>query len=675
MLHDLSHPSMLTFNAPSSLTSVEGDLGILSSSPQCWKSAIALFHRAQILQEQDDSISTKLCQLMPEEKLKILALEIARCHLEDLGKPLMQDMSLIHDCSVREDHNLPDIQFCLKHLTDAGANTYTHYVSYVQQLCTRLTQELIISVQHAATTEMAKRHAEITLQSIELARKHSDQMAMLAMIPEQLQVTLMTELSESLKTSLSQALVDQVNDQLPDLLHHHLDDRLRSLLDTHAAAQAHYTEALWKQFENRFIEHKDREEQWNQLQLSAWESQLQEQRDKVIALTETVSKTTKTLQPLLGIQTLVSAATQGYTWVTFLLHFVGTFNIVWLLTRPKRCQSFRSYIFGVVLTEALLEIGMVALQQHDLLTEVERLVAVVEVRRCALFLECLVYIIGLLVSCCRNPEDANESDDMMEVNVFNHCLQQRMGPVYKASALSYKESGDEVHVNGERYRKLHPRDVTFSSPSFVSPPPSLSPPSIRREDKMARDLDQLLFVHTDIGQFPGSDTLLASQAQSVVPLTSNVPPVVTCRPLSLATGTFNDTRISRYSNTLQTPSLSSPSPAPIVLDVAGHNLMSPDIVPEASATTSPTVPTITMGLAQWVQEQVLPAPQDTNELSPLLNLQSHESLSDTLAVDEESSVGDLNEQDGETQQQEEPRAKRQKVKHEELTLSPTSSVE
>ena len=82
-----------------------------------------------------------------------------------------------------------------------------------------------------------------------------------------------------------------------------------------------------------------------------------------------------------------------------------------------------------------------------------------------------------------------------------------------------------------------------------------------------------------------------------------------------------------------------------------------------------------MGLAQWVQEQVLPAPQDTNELSPLLNLQSHESLSDTLAVDEESSVGDLNEQDGETQQQEEPRAKRQKVKHEELTLSPTSSVE
>jgi hypothetical protein len=42
---------------------------------------------------------------------------------------------------------------------------------------------------------------------------------------------------------------------------------------------------------------------------------------------------------------------------------------------------------------------------------------------------------------------------------------------------------------------------------------------------------------------------------------------------------------------------------------------------------------------------------------------------------EESSVGDLNEQDGETQQQEEPRAKRQKVKHEELTLSPTSSVE
>ncbi|GKY91236.1 hypothetical protein MPSEU_000096200 [Mayamaea pseudoterrestris] len=370
--------------------SVEANIGLLPESPRCWKSAVALFHETQLTPEQSQQLIVTLCQMMPEEKLKLLALEIARCHLEDLGKPLFHDPQLLQRCSVKAGEDTPDVHYCLKHLTDTGANAYTHYVSYVQQLCTRLTQELIMNIQHEATNEMAMRHADISRQSIELTERQAEQMSMLVNLPEQVKERLTEELTESLKHSLAESLDHQLHDQL--------DIQLRELLANHAAEQAHIAEMTFKQAEMRSAEQKERLELLYESQRIVWDAQLQEQREKVKALSETVSKTTQTIQPLLGIQTLVVAATQGYTWLTFILHFLGTFNVIWLITRPQRCHRFRSYLFGLVMTEALFEIGVMMLQEHELLTESERMIAVVEVRRWTFSLECMVYVFGLLFS-------------------------------------------------------------------------------------------------------------------------------------------------------------------------------------------------------------------------------------------------------------------------------------
>jgi hypothetical protein len=378
--------------------------GIAPASPQCWKSAIALFSEFQQIDNKDASI---ICQNMQEDQQKLLALEIARCHLQDLDKPLLKDSEAIHHCRIANKDL--DLKWCLKHLTDAGANAYTHYVSYVQQLCIRLTQERMVSLHYESTNDMANRYADISKVSLEqleligeLARKHAEQLLFLANVPDQIKDALDGDLRQVVRDTVSQSLEEQMRVQFGE----QLDNRLRILLQNQAQQQATMLASILDQVESRDTEQKRQYEGWTAQQRLVWETQvkeldqqrrkMEEHREKMDILSETVSKTTATIQPLLGIQTLVATATQGYNWLAFLLHFLGTFNFVWLITRPKRCNRWRSYLFGLVLVEALLEMGITFLKQENLLTERERVAATIEFRRCATFLEIFVYLFGVL---------------------------------------------------------------------------------------------------------------------------------------------------------------------------------------------------------------------------------------------------------------------------------------
>jgi len=382
-------------------------------SPECWRIATTIVQKTQHQIYASDT--SKMCEVLPEAHQKRLALEIARCHLQDLGRPLYRSSAAERECTTTSvDHET--VQSCLKRLTDSGENAYTQYITYIQVLCIQLTQEVILQYQQKAKDEVAKKYAEISGQSIAHMETITSQMQTISEIPALLQDQLTRELKDQLKESLDEQL----------------RDRISELLRTQAAEQASFLGNIMDHLELRDVEHQERVNDWTHYQSSMWQKQaremegqrvaLDEQRLKMERLSETVSETTQNMQPLVGLQSFIKVATEGYTWITFLLHFLGTFNIVWVATRPQRCHPFRSYLYGLVFGEAVLEFFLTSAVHYELLSDTARLACVTDLRRWALLVECFTYVFGFLSTCLRDSaKDSNNDGDRPD---FQHAQQQ-----------------------------------------------------------------------------------------------------------------------------------------------------------------------------------------------------------------------------------------------------------
>lgn len=371
-------------------------LSAIKVSPECWKMATTIVQKTHHQLYTEDT--TRMCELLPEAHQKRLALEIARCHLQDLGRPLYRSSTTERECSTN-DVNLETVQMCLKQLTDSGENAYTQYISYIQILCIQLTQEAIIQGHQKVKDEVASTYAEISGQSIAhmkamslLAESHADQMKTIADIPAKLQDQLSRELKDQLKETLDSQLRQQINE----------------MLRTQALEQANVVEKLMGRLELRDAEQQGRVDDWTHYQSAMWQSQAQEmekqrvalneQRLRMESLSEAVSVTSQNMQPLVSIQSLITLALEGYSWITFLFHVLGTFNICWIITHPKRCHRFRSYLLGLVMAEALLEFGLATAVSYDMLSDAGRIACVADLRRWAILLESITYLFGLVGS-------------------------------------------------------------------------------------------------------------------------------------------------------------------------------------------------------------------------------------------------------------------------------------
>lgn len=139
------------------------EFATLVTSPECWRDAA----RAMNL----DAFNSDVCHLMTSEDQKLLAIELARCHLLDLGRPLFDDTEICSRDSYQ--NNLSD---CLKHLSTAGETAYTHLRTSIYQLCAQLRQEVTmidyqqLSSQLARTSAATGKHLEEMLKEQEQLR-------------------------------------------------------------------------------------------------------------------------------------------------------------------------------------------------------------------------------------------------------------------------------------------------------------------------------------------------------------------------------------------------------------------------------------------------------------------------------------------------------------------------
>jgi hypothetical protein len=177
-------------------------LALLPASPDCWLDAIQALkiHTGSVLEDkfhgtssdgESRPLTSVTCSWLTASDQKILALELSKCHLRDLDRPLFQfdteeehkacDQTLNDYSKAQEEVNssiyLAKDQSmtsrniatkCLARLTDAGVNSYTHFFSYVNQLCTRLLSEFVLGQYYETSYHLARssKVAEGKIQSL-----------------------------------------------------------------------------------------------------------------------------------------------------------------------------------------------------------------------------------------------------------------------------------------------------------------------------------------------------------------------------------------------------------------------------------------------------------------------------------------------------------------------------
>lgn len=150
-------------------------------SPVCWRDALEMVralhrddsphhhhhhqHSSNNNNNNKDGIGTELCNAMSHHHQKTLAVEMARCHLHDMNRPLFVDTAAAathnqkNACQAPLVH--PDtLRHCLGRMSDVGLNSYTHFLTHVQQMCWRLTQEEWFLHQRDASHRLAQASQE-----------------------------------------------------------------------------------------------------------------------------------------------------------------------------------------------------------------------------------------------------------------------------------------------------------------------------------------------------------------------------------------------------------------------------------------------------------------------------------------------------------------------------------
>jgi hypothetical protein len=348
------------------------------ASPDCWLGAFKSLDGALQFTPGGGVVDTEVCTWMAPDHQKILALELARCHLKDLGRSLTTTPppSEHDDSFACSDTNLSD---CLTNLTDIGVTTYTQFFSYVNQLCVRLLQEVVIDHFHTTSYQLAK--------SSELAEERLQHIL-------QDQETLWhvwTEREQDLSS-----------------LHEHVRSELLEQSDLVTSHVLSVQSTL-----------RESEEKWLREQEDVRKQQakeFEEQQQELQRLSEVLKTTQQAMSPWYNrLHSLVGYAMTGYAWLQRLLFFLPMTCLVTLTTFPKRLRWMRFYMMTCLIIETSLEIyvqetgdAWMPLSFEEFRTRLQY----------ALFsVEAVFYVLGLFTSLCfggRSPRnnhgDASRTD-------------------------------------------------------------------------------------------------------------------------------------------------------------------------------------------------------------------------------------------------------------------------
>ena len=300
------------------------------ASPECWLNAVNVFSylseeqgtppmssaNAKSAKSISMDVATTACSWMSNEHQKLLALHLASCHLSDIGRPLfMKDVS--HECSSDNTSDRPfvtldNLSTCLTKLSDAGVTTYTHFFSYVNQLCTRLLQEVLVGHYYETSDRLAKSSQQAHEKVEAIVQQH-------------------------------EMLWDNWNERQSELV----------------------------QFQESFRkELLGQQEQWLKYQTSLQKNHtkaLESQHRHIQKMSEAVAKANQTMKPWLAIaESILAVTSQNILNFASCLQFVcGAVCAIFIVTFFSRTRWLRKRLCTIVLVEVTLELGLCFLNAQE----------------------------------------------------------------------------------------------------------------------------------------------------------------------------------------------------------------------------------------------------------------------------------------------------------------------
>jgi hypothetical protein len=389
------------------------------------------------------------CQNMQEDQQKLLALMISQCHLQDLGKSLIDDPKALHDCLKRAASSREILLGCLKQLTESGANAYTHYVAYVQHFCTRLTQELVVLHQIDAQALLVRRYEKISNESLHqlesLGKWKADFLETLAL-------SLQKELQQHLQATF------QVN--------------IRQYLDRFIKEQAHenarVTEDLVSRIQEKQHDQEIRHNEWlarqNQIaqdhlkQLERQQEKLQDHQAQMDKLSETVVAAVNNVLPLTRMPGFLAMIASSYMWMSLALQLAAGMTLIVFLTRPKRCRPIRHYLVAILVVEVVIEVLLYVAVQQTMISELARNGWARVAQKGTIMMECLVLTVGMLMSFCRpaSKEEHQSLPFLTTMLELEHLRQRHEQALKKLEAIQGNCAGvpDAATVSSSPRRQV-----------------------------------------------------------------------------------------------------------------------------------------------------------------------------------------------------------------------------
>jgi hypothetical protein len=410
------------------------------------------------------SDSTKaFCQSMHEDHQKLLALMIAQCHLQDLGKSLVDDPDVLQDCLKRAASSREILMACLKQLTESGANAYTHYVAYVQHFCARLTQELVVMRQIDTQAFLVKRYERLSnesLHQLELLGKS--------------QVDFLEKLGLSLEKELQKHLEASFQDNFRQYFDRFMKEQTRE--------QANIAEALLSRVQEKQHDQELRHNEWltrqgrivqeHLQQLQRQQEKLQDHQAQMDKLSETVVAAVNNMLPLARLHGLLAMVAGSYFWVTLTLRLAAGIILIVFLTRPRRCRPVRHYLLTVLVLEVVLEVILYAAAQQAIISELARCAWVEIAQKGTFLIEFLAYTLGVLLSFCLPVRQSHNHPLVATMLELEHLRQHHEQALKQLETMKGQSAGalDAATVSSHSGFQVPLSLLLPSGPTFQSTP-------------------------------------------------------------------------------------------------------------------------------------------------------------------------------------------------------------
>jgi hypothetical protein len=271
-------------------------------SPQCQQNALRIIDITAF----GGALGEHYCRRLSYEHQQLLALELTKCHLADVGQSAFK-----RPCDEKE--------ACISLLNDRGFQSYTTFKVHVEQYCLKLNHDMMIYQQQELGVQLQQSAQQATVQFTELIHQQGEMKEEYS----SLFVTLTEQQSELHDSLLQQALrrqetLDEQALQRQELQEQQLHEWLQGLM----LGQAH---------------------------------EMQLQRKELQDLSTAVGTTASQLKPLLGIDQALEYISNGVHIGSLLFYLYLSLNAIWLLTLPPWVRACRHKLFGMAMLELALK--------------------------------------------------------------------------------------------------------------------------------------------------------------------------------------------------------------------------------------------------------------------------------------------------------------------------------